>query len=93
MTFLIEAAGYAGALAVLGAYAMVTRSGPSLLVHALNFVGAAAILGNAAFHGAFPSVALNAAWLGIAVVGMRRSRLPAAADPKPATPGYPPPGE
>ena len=79
MTILVEAAGYAGALAVLVAYAMMTRSGPSRVVHALNFAGAVAILINAASHGAFPSVALNVAWLGIAAVGMRRSRGPVGA--------------
>lgn len=89
----MEAVGYAGAAAVLLAYALVARRGPSLGVHLLNLAGAVGIIVNSLFHEAYPSVALNLAWVAVAVYGLtvvrREPSAPipprqAEADPRPS---------
>lgn len=80
---MIDVLGYAGALALFAAYALVTRRGPSQPVHVLNAFGAVAIVANGTYHGAYPSVALNVAWLFLALYGLLRLRRlgPAAMHP------------
>lgn len=82
---MIDLLGYAGALALFAAYALVTRRGPSQPVHVLNLFGAVAIVANGSYHGAYPSVALNVAWLFLAVYGLVKLRglRGAAAHPPP----------
>jgi hypothetical protein len=65
-----ELVGWAGAVLVLIAYAMVTRYGTSAPYHALNLLGAAGLLANSMHHGALPPTALNALWSVIAVWGI-----------------------
>ena len=70
---LYEVVGWLGALMVLGAYALVTRAGTSVLYHVLNILGAAGLLVNALHHHAFPSTTVNVVWIGIAIWGITTS--------------------
>jgi hypothetical protein len=81
-----EVAGWIGAALVVGAYAMVTRLGTSVVYHVVNLLGAAGLLVNALHHRALPSTAVNVVWGAIAVWGMVgarrvRPRPAGAADP------------
>lgn len=65
-----ELVGWVGAVTVLAAYWLVTRSGTSVLYHSLNVIGAGGLLANALHHGAFPSTAVNLVWIAIALWGI-----------------------
>ena len=65
-----EVVGWVGAVTVLAAYWLVTRSGTSVLYHTLNIIGAGGLLANALYHGAFPSTTVNVVWIGIALWGL-----------------------
>lgn len=72
---LIEAAGWTGAVLVLGAYVLVTLgrlSGQSAMFQAMNLVGAAGFVVNTWWHGAIPSMVLNIVWAGIGFVALWR---------------------
>jgi hypothetical protein len=71
-----ELVGWIGAVTVLTAYWLVTRSGTSVLYHALNILGAGGLLANALYHGAFPSTAVNVVWIAIALWGIGVSSRP-----------------
>lgn len=72
---LVEAAGWAGALLILGAYALLTAervTSRSPLYQAMNVAGAAGFIVNGWWHGALPSAVLNVIWLGIGVAALWR---------------------
>lgn len=77
---LFEVLGWAGTIAVLAAYLLVSlkrMDADSVLYQVLNLFGALAILVNSSLHGAIPSAALNVVWMGIAgfaLAGMLRRR-------------------
>ena len=76
---LIDIAGWAGAAALLLAYAVVSTgrlSGRSVGFQALNLLGAVGLLVNGVWHGAWPSAALNAVWLVIGITALARLRRP-----------------
>jgi hypothetical protein len=65
-----EIIGWAGTLAILFAYFLVSFrkiSSSSKEYQLLNLFGAMGIIFNSAIHGALPSVGLNTAWLLIAL--------------------------
>lgn len=72
---LVEAAGWAGAIVLLAAYAALTAG---RLPHGravyqwMNLAGAAGLMVNAAYHGSWPPVAVNVAWGAIAVASLLR---------------------
>jgi hypothetical protein len=73
----IEAAGWAGAVLVLAAYALASAGrlhGRSPLFQWLNLLGAAGFVVNTAYHGAIPSMVLNIIWCGIALFTLARQR-------------------
>ena len=79
MSALIDVAGWVGAALLVAAYAMVSTGrlqGSGLRFQLLNIVGGVALTLNTAYHGAWPSAALNVVWV---VVGLgalvRRYRL------------------
>lgn len=86
MELLWEIVGWAGAVAILGAYLAVSmgwlKAGRRFQL--ANLLGACAFMVNSAFHGAWPSVATNIAWFlisAVALLRMRSSRpLPTAVD-------------
>jgi hypothetical protein len=65
-----EIVGWIGAVTVLAAYWLVTRSGTSVRYHALNIIGAGGLLANALYHEAFPSTTVNVVWIAIALWGI-----------------------
>lgn len=64
----IEVAGWAGAITILAAYLLVSAgrlAAQSRSFQWMNVVGAAGFIVNSGWHGAWPSTALNIAWMAI----------------------------
>lgn len=62
----MEIAGWAGALLILLAYALLSMgkvTGQSLLYQGMNVGGAAGFIVNGWWHGAIPSASLNVIWM------------------------------
>lgn len=73
----IEVIGWAGALAILLSYLMVSAgrvSGQSRLFQWLNIAGAAGFVVNSGWHGALPSTVLNIIWMAIGLATLWRLR-------------------
>ena len=76
----VEVAGWIGAALILGAYALLSAgklTGRSLTYQLMNVIGAAGIAINAWWHGAWPAVALDVAWMiigGVALWQIMRKR-------------------
>ena len=73
----VDLAGWVGAVALLGAYALVSAGqvqGRGIAFQLLNLVGAIGLLANGVWHGAWPSAALNAVWLVVGLVALARVR-------------------
>ncbi len=71
----VDIAGWAGVLALLAAYFLVSTrrlEGDSPLYQALNALGSLLLIVNSAYYGAFPSVGINVAWIGIALYALGR---------------------
>lgn len=78
MTILIEIAGWAGAILILGAYILLTLGrvqAQSVVYQAMNVAGAAGFIVNGWANGALPSAALNIIWMGIGVYALWRIRM------------------
>lgn len=74
---LVETAGWAGALLILGAYALLTAervTSRSSLYQAMNVAGAAGFIVNGWWHGALPSAVLNVIWMMIGLAALWRLR-------------------
>lgn len=74
----IEAIGWAGSLAVLGGYALLSSgrvTGRSFFYHLLNIGGAIGMMVNGWVHHALPSVFTNLVWMTIGVVALTRLTL------------------
>ena len=73
-------AGWAGALLILLAYALLSLgkvTGQSAFYQGLNIVGAAGFIVNGLWHGAIPSASLNVVWMligGFALLRILRRR-------------------
>jgi hypothetical protein len=78
---IVDALGWLGAVALLGAYALVSTrrlAGDAVRFQLLNLIGGALLIVNSAFYGAIPSVGVNVFWIGIAlfaIIKKLRSRL------------------
>jgi hypothetical protein len=74
-----DAIGWAGAAALLVAYAMVSSKkleGNSTAYQFLNIIGSLLLAANTIFYRAYPSSFVNLIWIGIAVFSIaNRSRL------------------
>ncbi|HEX3602482.1 MAG TPA: hypothetical protein VHU43_00215 [Steroidobacteraceae bacterium] len=73
---LVSIAGWTAALLILGAYSLLSfgKIQPrSWVYQVMNIVGAAGFIINCAYNSAWPSVALNVAWMGIAFYALRRN--------------------
>ncbi len=73
--FLVDAAGWIGAAAVLLAYGLVSlnRVRPSSRWYQLfNMVGAVLLAVNTVYHRAFPSAFVNVLWLAVALYALAR---------------------
>ena len=77
----VDLSGWTAALLILGSYALLSFGkiqARSPIYQLMNLIGAIGFIINCAWNGAWPSVALNVAWMGIAVYALRRnSRLKA----------------
>lgn len=77
MSTLVDVLGWAGAASLLLAYGLtsVGRLPPEgARFQMLNLFGAFALTVNSAYHGAWPSAALNIVWIGIGVAALLRGR-------------------
>ncbi|HMB93298.1 MAG TPA: hypothetical protein VKP65_20775 [Rhodothermales bacterium] len=73
----IDIIGWAGALALLVAYALVSMKrleGNTPSYQWLNLFGGACLVVNTAYHGAFPSTFLNFVWAAVAVATLLHVR-------------------
>jgi hypothetical protein len=71
----IEAAGWTGAVLILGAYILLSLGrlqGNSPAYQWANVIGAAGFILNSGYHGAIPSVAINILWVAIGVFALWR---------------------
>ena len=68
--FVVDVLGWIGAVAILTAYALVSRGrvlGQSVSYQSLNVVGSAFLIVNTVYYGAYPSTFVNVVWIAIAV--------------------------
>ncbi|MDP9066631.1 MAG: hypothetical protein M3O06_12300 [Pseudomonadota bacterium] len=75
MKTFIDACGWIAAVLILGAYGLLSLgklSSRSMSYQWMNIVGALGFIINCAWNTAWPSVALNVVWMGIAVYSLRR---------------------
>lgn len=75
MSLLIEIAGWAAALLILGSYVLVSAgrlSGQSAAYQWMNVGGAAGFVINSGWHGAIPSTVLNVVWCGVGLFTLWR---------------------
>jgi hypothetical protein len=77
----IDLCGWMAVLLILGGYGLLSFgriSARSPVYQWMNVIGALGFVINSGWNGAWPSAALNVAWMGIAVYALRRnSRLKA----------------
>jgi hypothetical protein len=77
---LIDVTGWAGAIALLAAYGLVSArklEGDSIRYQVLNLLGGGLLILNSFYYGAYPSVGVNVVWIAIAILtllGGRRAR-------------------
>lgn len=67
---LINIIGWTGVALLLLAYGLVSAkkcAGDSMLYQVLNIIGALMLIINSLYFGAYPSVGVNIAWVGIAL--------------------------
>ena len=75
LSLVIDVVGWAGAILILAAYALVSMGRLQPRSHAfqwMNLLGAAGFVVNSGFHGAWPSTILNIIWIGIAAATIWR---------------------
>jgi hypothetical protein len=85
MAIVVELAGWAGALAVLLAYGLVSTervSSRSRTYQLLNIGGAVGLVINSSWNGAIPSAVVNLIWIGIGVYALAASHWMVRADPR-----------
>jgi hypothetical protein len=74
---IIDLMGWIGAVLLLLAYALVSSrrlAGDSVRFQLLNLSGGLLLAANSAYHGALPSVAVNAVWIVIGLAALLRAR-------------------
>ena len=72
----IELCGWLAALLILGSYALLSFGkihARSQVYQWMNIIGALGFVVNCSWNGAWPSVALNAVWMVIAVYALRNN--------------------
>lgn len=75
----VEVIGWAAALLILAAYALLSAGklkARSRTYHLMNILGAAGFVVNSGYNGALPSAAMNVIWMAIGVYALwQRRRL------------------
>jgi hypothetical protein len=79
MTFktFVDLSGWLAALLILGSYGLLSFGkiqARSPVYQLMNLIGALGFIINCAWNRAWPSVALNVVWVGIAIYALRRNR-------------------
>ena len=77
LELIIDIVGWIGAIALLAAYAAVSRGytlGTSLKYQSWNAIGSICLLVNSTYYRAFPSSFVNFVWIGIAIVTIHHHR-------------------
>jgi hypothetical protein len=72
----VSIAGWTATVLILGAYSLISFGkieARSWIYQLMNIVGAAGFIINCAYNNAWPSVALNVAWIGIGIYALRRN--------------------
>jgi hypothetical protein len=72
----IDIAGWSGAALILGAYGLISTGklqARAALYQWMNILGAAGLIINSGWNGAWPSAGLNVVWLGIAIYALQRN--------------------
>jgi hypothetical protein len=79
MNYLVEIAGWGGALVILVAYGLLSTGkvyGSSASYQWMNVLGSAGLVINSGWNGAIPSAAINIAWIGIGTYALWRGSRP-----------------
>jgi hypothetical protein len=74
---LIDVLGWTGVASLLIAYGLVSYKkleGDSTAYQLLNLLGSALLIMNSLYYGAYPSVGVNIAWIGIAILTLIQIR-------------------
>jgi len=77
MKLAVEVIGWAGAVLILGAYALLSAGrlkAESVTYQLMNILGAAGFVVNSGWNGALPSAAINVIWIGIGLYALRQRR-------------------
>ena len=80
MKLAVELVGWAAALLIIAAYALLSSGrlqGQSPAYHLMNVLGAAGFVVNSGWNGALPSAAMNVVWMGIGAYALLQRRRPA----------------
>ena len=78
MQIFVDILGWIGAILFLGAYALVSLKkveGDSLIFQGVNILAGLFLVVNTLYWKAYPSAALNLAWIGVAVFTLGRKYL------------------
>jgi hypothetical protein len=78
LTVLVDALGWVGMVLLLGAYWLLTAGrlrASGVRYQLANLLGGCLLMVNTAYHGAWPSAALNLVWFGIGAIGIRQGIL------------------
>jgi len=78
MQILVDVLGWIGAVLFLTAYALVSLKkveGDSILFQGINIVAGIFLITNTVYWKAYPSAALNLAWIGVAIFTLGRKQL------------------
>jgi hypothetical protein len=79
MKLAVDVIGWAAALLIIGAYALLSAGrlkAESLAYHLMNILGAAGFVVNSGWNGALPSAAMNVVWMGIGAYALLQHRKP-----------------
>jgi hypothetical protein len=79
LKILVELVGWAAAVLILASYCLVSTGkieARSPLYQWMNLVGASGFVVNCAWNSAWPPVALNGAWMVVALYALCRNRRP-----------------
>lgn len=90
MTILVDIAGWAGMVLLLGAYTLLTLKklrGDGWIYQLMNLLGGLGLATNAYYNGAIPVAVLNVAWFLIGVFGFISARRKRQDEESPATGG------
>jgi hypothetical protein len=79
MKLAVDVIGWAGALLIIAAYALLSAGklrAESAAYHLMNILGAAGFVVNSGWNGALPSAAMNVVWLAIGAYALFQRRRP-----------------